>query len=227
MLSKWKIELISFLASLSMISVGFSSWNISYTVPVIETIGGTIQTDYVLKTDDYVYFSKDDDKSTDDGVILPNFVKEGFVTQDDKGIYRLSNVGYLDLVFTVDYAKCNSNESALKKDTKIDIECNISLAANANKFFYAISAEEFSCSYDSWNLGFPIDATNPNGLNFSLVPVGNSVSLKIINYPFNQLAENTNGKIYFTLSFTLQQKSDAQYLDKNTFVFDTKVYSHS
>jgi hypothetical protein len=212
MLSKWKIELIAFLASLSLISVGFSSWNISYTVPVIETISGTVQTDYVLKTDDYVYFADGD-------ITLPTYVQDGFITQNAQGIYELSNVGKLKLVFTIDYEKCNGlndNVSALKQngDIYIDIDCIISLKNNATTFF---SQNTFSVT--GYNSGLT------TGYTYSEITNSSGYSLSITNYPYTQLTED--GKIEVTFSITTTNKANVySLLNGNSFTFETKVQGH-
>ena len=217
MLAKWKIELISFLSSLSLISVGFSSWNISYTVPVIQTTEGTVQTDYVLKTDEYVYFA-------DGGITLPAYVQDGYIAQTNKGVYTLSTTSELKLVFTVDNNKCNGlngETSALKQngDTYIDIDCNISLKNNATAFF-----AQNSFAVTSYNSGLNTGYTGAEFKNSSNEIVG--YSLSITNYPFTQLT-NDNGEIKITITITTTNEANVySLLNGNSFTFETKVQGH-
>lgn len=211
MLAKWKIELISFLSSLSLISVGFSSWNISYTVPVIQTTEGTVQTDYVLKTDEYVYFA-------DGGITLPAYVEGGYIAQTNEGIYTLSDTSELKLVFTIDNDKCNGlngETSVLKQngDTYINIDCNISLERDASAFF----------AQNSFLITDPNIASYGTFKNSSNEIVG--YSLSITNYPFTQLTEN--GTITVTFTITTTNKANVySLLNGNSFTFETKVQGH-
>ncbi|MBR2341590.1 MAG: hypothetical protein IKA72_04210 [Clostridia bacterium] len=52
MISKWKISLIAFLISLTLFSVGFSSWSI--TNKIVETVNGTINSDAIMSPPDDV-----------------------------------------------------------------------------------------------------------------------------------------------------------------------------
>ena len=210
MLAKWKIELISFLSSLTLVSVGFSSWSISYTVPAIQTVSGTVQTDYVLKTDEYVYFA-------DAGITLPAYVQDGYIAKTNEGVYTLSSTSELKLVFTIDNDKCNGLNgeiSALKQngDTFIDIDCNISLKNNAAAFF---SQNSFSISGYTSGLN--------TGRTFSEIPSG--YSLSITNYPFTQLTENGTITVTFTIT-TTNQANVYSLLNGNSFTFETKVQGH-
>ena len=108
MLAKWKLEMLGILASLSLVSVGFSTWNISATIPITNTVQGNLQADYVIKTDEYVYFDKDGNKETDDGIVLPYYSEDGFITKNSNNIYEISEKGYIYLYFTINGSVCNS-----------------------------------------------------------------------------------------------------------------------
>lgn len=214
MLAKWKIELVSFLSSLSLVSVGFSAWNLSSSIPVIETVSGSVQTDYVIKTDDYVYFA-------DDGIILPEFNKGGFINKDTNGIY--SNVSYatMTLYLTVDGAKCNGDDSVLNanQDDLINIYCDITLANKAKEFF-------------NDNLGTFDLINNTNGVDIDPIlskneKVGYTLSIK--NYDYKSLEEN-NGKITISISIVSTNQSkiydilyDKETKTVNSFVFHTEI----
>jgi len=222
MLAKWKIELVSFLSSLSLVSVGFSAWNLSSSIPVIETVSGTVQTDYVIKTDDYVYFSKDDSKDTDDGIILPEFNEGGFINKDKDGIY--SNVSYatMTLYLTVDGAKCNGDDSVLKanQDDLINIYCDITLSNKAKEFF-------------NDNLGTFALINNTNGVEIEPIlssedeKVGYTLSIK--NYDYKSL-ESNNGQITISISIVSKTQSDIYKIlydeetkTVNSFIFHTEI----
>lgn len=215
MLAKWKIELVSFLSSLSLVSVGFSAWNLSSSIPVIETVDGTVQTDYVLKTDDYVYFA-------DDGIILPEFNEGGFINKDKDGIY--SNVSYATMILylTVDGAKCNGDDSVLKanQDDLINIYCDITLSNKAKEFF-------------NDNLGTFALINNTNGVDIEPIlssedeKVGYTLSIK--NYDYKSL-ESNNGQITISISIVSKTQSDIYKIlydeetkTVNSFVFHTEI----
>ncbi len=216
MLAKWKIELVSFLSSLTLISVGFSTWNISSSVPVIETIDGSVQTDYVIKTNDYVYFA-------DDGITLPSYVEDGFITKNSSDIYELSNIGYLSLVFTVDYNKClglNGENSALKanKDNLLNIECDITLKNNANTFFAEnpITLDTFKSDLESNFVYKEIQDETNKTVGYTLI---------ISDYPYENLTQD--GQIIVKLILTSSKQANIYTrLNGNTFIFDTKVHGH-
>lgn len=222
MLAKWKLELISFLSSLTLISVGFSSWNISSSVPVIETVDGTVQADYVIKTDEYVYFA-------DGGITLPEYNEKGFIVanKDADGGFSASDKAKIQLVFTVDYNKClglNGESSALiaNGDTYLNIECTITLKNNATTFF----AEN---TIGNPSLNFDLPSTDENNLFYSTVTDENNktvaYTLNIKNYPYTELTKN--GEISLTLTLTsINQTNINNLLTGNTFIFDTEVYGH-
>lgn len=221
MLAKWKIELVSFLSALSMFSVGFSSWNISSTLtnPAIQTADGTVQTDCVIKTDEYVFFSKDADKTTDDGIILPLFNAGGFVRQNENGVYYNSAEGYITLYFTVDGTKCNATNSPLKNngDNRLNIICEFTTATNQTELFND-NLSDVSPSAGGTTITNKEFITNTNGkVGYRFI---------ISNYDFTALenAENPYGLITVSIKLTSKSKMDLKdLLNENTFIFNTEV----
>ena len=228
MLAKWKIELVSFLSSLSLVSVGFSAWNLSSSIPVIETVDGTVQTDYVIKTDDYVYFA-------DNGIILPSYVTDGYITADKNGIYGLSDIGKLTLFFTINGEECNKDSSSFKQngDIYLNINCTITLKTNATAFFstHSIVSEDIEFKRDVYS----DDETKPTSLSYDIISNENgavALDLTITNYPYTKIPKNeddtyTNGKITIVLPFKTTDKSGVyDILESDTFIFDTQVHGH-
>ena len=218
MLSKWKLEMLGILASLSLVSVGFSTWNISATIPMTNTVQGNLQADYVIKTDEYVYFDKDGDKTTDDGIVLPKYNAGGFVVKTN-GIFGNSDKSNLTLYFTVDYAKCIANSSPIKDDTYLQIDCDISFTnpdffKNMKISLLSYSSQNnISCSKIFTSIPDPDDENTIVCYN-----------LRLFSYNFSTLTQND--LITITLQLESSDKSAISgLLNNHSFVFNSQVHS--
>ena len=94
MLSKFKINLILVLCMLSLISIGFSSWNI--TLDAIN-VDANISVDNVVNSEDYIYL----DTTKGDNSCF-KYKNNGYL--DNNG--EISNTGYVNAYFIIDLNKC-------------------------------------------------------------------------------------------------------------------------
>ena len=208
MISKWKMEMLAFLTSLTLISVGFSSWQI--TGPVENTVSGNMQSEPVIKTDQYVTLSP----------TVPEYNAGGFIVADEAvdGGYKASASTSISLTFTLS-EKCfgatspfyiSTNEDGTINYEKIEIYCDITLRNNATDFFGSISSSSLT-----------------NGTQF--VEIKNAESEKI-GYRVSKTGIDlsmlsANSTITVSLNIEVKDKTKVKtYLDDNEFVFNTQVY---
>lgn len=106
MISKWKMEMLTFLTSLTLVSVGFSSWQVS--IPNDSELSATVGVDSVVHTDNFV------------SLVTPTLFEYNaedsenpfFVTYDTKGEpSSTNNVANFELTYNLDLAKCKSEGS--------------------------------------------------------------------------------------------------------------------
>ncbi len=212
MISKWKMEMLAFLTSLTLVSVGFSSWRI--TAPVENTVSGNLQSEPVIKTDQYVTLSP----------TVPEYNAGGFIVPDTTvdGGYKSSATGTITLTFTLT-EKCfgetspfyiSTNEAGTINYEKLEIYCDITLRNHAADFFGSITS---SSSLD----GDKINATFVPITNAESQTIGYRVSKTRID--LTTLSENST--ITLILNLPIRDKSLVDdYLDNNEFVFNTQVY---
>jgi hypothetical protein len=222
MLAKWKLEMLGILASLSLVSVGFSTWNISATIPITNTVQGNLQADYVIKTDEYVYFDKDGNKETDDGIVLPKYNAGGFIVPDPKldGGYISSNSATITLYLTVDYSKCKGADSALMKngDTLLQIDCDIAFT-NVELFNdnTTISLHTYNSKNGISSSAALISILDPDEKNKIVC-----YNLRLFNYSLGSLTQDD----LITINLTLTSKDKSKInglLVNNWFLFNTQV----
>lgn len=118
MISKWKLELLAFLTSLTLISVGFSSWQIT-SGPVMESLNGSILASPVQTASDYITF--------DTTVGTNNTGITMFEYSGELGFIGSSATSYTQASVTLNYQinvdNCrgyNGFESFIMKDEDLD-----------------------------------------------------------------------------------------------------------
>ena len=229
MLSKWKLEMLGILASLSLVSVGFSTWNISAAIPIYNTVQGNLQADYVIKTDEYVYFDKDGNTATDDGIVLPYYNEDGFITKNSSNIYEISEKGYIYLYFTINGSVCNSENSALSKneDKYLQIACDITLDKEQIAFFSNVGffASSDDKDLDEGNITHkPIKSSEGKTVGYTVY---------FGNYDFTKLKPSNIGETTISPYATIEIKISlsatdktllSKHLDNTRFIFNTEVY---
>jgi hypothetical protein len=199
------------------------------TTPEVKPVSvtGGLQTDYVIKADDYVFFDNLDTATADDGVVLPEYNQGGFVTtitQEGKTIYTNSSTAYMVLYLGVNSDKCK--ELVARGETKMDITITFTLESKAKEFFndtIASLVNNLNYSAGTAKLDLKKNTTRVNG---ETVTIGYAVTLR--GYDFTTLVENnTDGKIKltFTLDATEKEKDIDDCLNGNTLILNTSVLS--
>ena len=90
--------IITLLMCLSLVSVGFASWNVSRGV-VTDTANPSVVTDIVVNSSDYVYL--DTTKGTD-GITCFNYKNTGYL--NSSGV--VVDTGYIDTYYIINQKKC-------------------------------------------------------------------------------------------------------------------------
>ncbi|MBQ7369650.1 MAG: hypothetical protein IJW58_01595 [Clostridia bacterium] len=103
MISKWKMEMLTFLTSLTLVSVGFSSWQISSSP--IPDLSATVGVDSVVHTDNFVGLG--------DPTLFEYNAEDGcFISYDQDGIpVDSGTVANFTLNYTLYPETCNSEDS--------------------------------------------------------------------------------------------------------------------
>jgi len=241
MISKWKLELLAFLTSLTLISVGFSSWQIT-SGPVMESLNGSIQTEAVYNAKDYVTFNtyEGDNKS---GISLFTYNEDGFISYNSNGeAEAYTQSGEVTLFYTVNVTNSRKTDSLLKQDLEgelkyLRIDVTISLVSvstgiintNAlNKFLTAAPVDPSNYSIQrATHTGSGTAYNDIEAQNCRFLKNGNVVSF-IVNLPeIDGTTETTYDDLALTFNFKANTntfgKSVAQNLSGNEFVFQTAI----
>lgn len=212
----------------SIFSIGFASWTM--TTPEVKPVSvtGGLQTDYVIKADDYVFFDNLDTTTADDGVVLPEYNADGFVTtitKDGSTFYTNSSTAKMVLYLGVKYDKCQELKDL--GETKMDITITFTLESNAKEFFNDTIKSLKNSLSSSAGTATPWVTENTTKVNGATVTIGYTVTLE--GYDFTTLVANkTDGKITltFTLDATGKEKDIQNYLNGNTLILNTSILSY-
>ena len=122
MISKWKLELLAFLTSLTLISVGFSSWQIT-SGPVMESLNGSILASPVQTASDYITF--DTTVGTNNtGITMFEYNESfGFIGYGSNGLPTESTAATITLNYQINVDNCrgyNEFDSFIMKDEDLD-----------------------------------------------------------------------------------------------------------
>lgn len=107
MISKWKMEMLTFLTSLTLVSVGFSSWQISSSP--IPDLSATVGVDSVVHTDNFVSLGDPTlfEYNAEDGCFITyEYDEDGNVKPIDK-----INVANFTLNYNLNLSNCKSEDS--------------------------------------------------------------------------------------------------------------------
>ena len=120
---KAKMSLLVFLTSLSIVSIGFSSWSI--TVESQAEIGGKIEVDNVIDVKDCIYLNiNNGDDNT--GITNLKFSTSGFF--NDKN--QINTQGFTTVFYELDLKNCNSIFSPL---ATLDFSFSMTYSDNTTK----------------------------------------------------------------------------------------------
>ena len=96
---KTKMSLLLFLTSVSIVSIGFSSWSI--TAETTAEINGNIKVDNVISLEDCIYFNTEYGTNKM-GIDLLRYYDSGFIDKDNYIVNNATMTAY----YTVDLMKC-------------------------------------------------------------------------------------------------------------------------
>ena len=209
----------------SIFSIGFASWTM--TTPEIKPVSvtGGLQTDYVIKADDYVVFDNLDTATADDGVVLPEYNQGGFVTtitQEGKTIYTNSSTAYMVLYLGVNSDKCK--ELVARGETKMDITITFTLESKAKEFFNDTISLSLNEDESSVGSAKPSVTQNTTKVNGETVTIGYTVTLK--GYNFEKLTADGEIRLTFNLDATGKEEAIEDCLNGDTLILNMRVYSY-
>ena len=148
---KAKMSLLVFLTSLSIVSIGFSSWSI--TAETTAEINGNIEVDNVINSDDYIRL--DTTKGYNNtGVDCFKYQDYGYLNSEGTSV---TDTGYIRAYFVLDVEKCYQllagDYEKLKIDFKLGYTDNTLTSLNLFKYYiteegYQDISSTFSCNYD-------------------------------------------------------------------------------
>jgi len=150
---KTKMSLLLFLTSISIVSIGFSSWSI--TAESTAELNGNIQVDNVISSDKYVYLDKTKgDNNT--GISCFKYQEYGYMNSD---LSAVSSKGYIKAYFTLDLKMCQELFIGDYKSIQLDLTLKYTedTATSLNLFKYSIDENgsqdiNSSCSSDNQNI---------------------------------------------------------------------------
>ncbi len=136
---KTKMSLLVFLTSLSIVSIGFSSWSI--TAETTAEINGNIEVDNVINSDKYVYLDTTKGENNT-GIDCFKYQEYGYLNEAGTAV---TDTAYINAYFTMDLEKCNELFIGEYKSIKMDIKLHYSdeTATNLNLFKYHITEEGY------------------------------------------------------------------------------------
>lgn len=173
---KAKMSLLVFLTSLSIVSIGFSSWSI--TAETTAEIGGNIEVDNVIESTKYLKYKSH---------TIFSYNEDGFLDANNNTVY----VGNFQINYTLDINECKNlfgSEGDLKLDIDIhlpdDIKNSTSLLSlnMFSKITASIKKDGVNCvltsnSYSRNNLSISTTLTN-----FLEQTIDSTI---VVNYSFN------------------------------------------
>ena len=201
--------MLAFLTSLTLISVGFSSWQI--TGPVENTVSGNMQSEPVIKTDQYVTLSP----------TVPEYNVGGFIVPDTAvdGGYKASDTGTITLAFKLS-SNCFGETSPFYISTNEDktnyenltIYCDITLRNYAAEFFGSI-------------IDYKPIINGAGSFNQITNAESQTIGCRVSKTGIDLSTLSANSTITVSLNIAVKDKTKVKtYLDNNEFVFNTQVY---
>lgn len=200
-MQKISISFISFLMILSLVSIGFCSWNI-VVVNYDNTISGSIQTDSVINGSDYI---------SNKEFILFDYSKSGFVND---GI--LSYNGSIKTKFEINLKNC---EQQFGKESNLHVIVNLK-RDNINKFNKTGFIDMgYTITYNNQNITSVTNTITNNEyiIDFEIDFIENMdiTNLEII-YNF-QINKTNNGLTYF------KETIYPELMSNNSFGISAKI----
>ena len=208
----------------SIFSIGFASWTM--TTPEIKPVSvtGGLQTDYVIKADDYVAFDNPDTTTKGDGVILPEYNAGGFVTTTTTDVYTNSSEAKMVFYLVVNYKNCQELVKEPREETTMDITITFTLGSNAKEFFNDTISLSLNKDESSVGSAKPSVTQNTTKVNGETVTIGYTVTLE--GYNFEELTADGEIRLTFNLDATGKEEAIEDCLNGDTLILNMRVYSY-
>ena len=201
---KSKMSLLVFLTSLSIVSVGFSSWSI--TVETNAEINGNIEVDNVINNNDIIT------QTTSSNL---TFTRLGFTDANNK----ISKTNDIIVDYKIDLTKC---EEFLTKDN-LSTEVTIKYAAEEGSFNIF---EDYSqgTNYNKLTLSYSTDGNETwDEIDSEDYIVSDYQCVTSINLD-NVLAENHDEMLSFSIKYSFEVTSGKYFYDNFYSVFNTQGF---
>ena len=198
MISKWKINLIAFLISMTLFSVGFSSWQI--TSKFVEIANGTITTDSVIPAPDDV-----SQLVTIDEVECFKFNSLGIVHLNADGTYKETNYTATVTAHITLYPQALKAHFKDHGVTKLALDATLTYSGTTVGLFKDTYTYAPSSSLDALALGFTSTSHSTKSYTFS-------TKLETI------LSDNQDSRS-LTMNFTFTM-SESEYEDFYTAIIN-------
>ena len=210
--------IITMLMCLSLISVGFASWNIT-SEPVVDSTQTNITTDIVINSSEYVYL---DTTKGENGITCFNYCSTGYINSGNIVV----DTGYINTYYTIDQKKCADifyNYNSIKITIKLKYDA--STPSNTDIFAYHSDSNGYR------NINYTVNTTLLN----SSSKVGSKEKEYVVEVVFTNLITNyinnpTNDTVSFELKYSLFATTGAYFknniypcLYSDNISFDTIV----
>ena len=220
---KTKMSLLVFLTSISIVSIGFSSWSI--TAETTAELNGNIQVDNVSDSKEFVYLDDSNGDVIDEandihsGIDTIDYCETSFINSDG----LVDDTGGIAVYFIIDQAKCKSlfvGASSLKLSVTIKYSDNITPTYNIfdniytsgdlmSSFSHTVSCEKTFTESDPYNIEnyeYSLDFNFPNILsNYDSTKEQSELSFTMNYSVFSKIGEYFTENIYSLLSIENMQ----------------------
>ena len=197
---KAKMSLLVFLTSLSIVSIGFSSWSI--TAETATEIGGNIEVDNVINSDKYVYLDTTKGENNT-GIDCFKYQEYGYMNED---LSAVTSKGYIKAYFTMDLDKCQELFIGDYKSIQLDLTLKYTdeTATNLNLFKYSIDengSQDINSSCSSDNKNITITCVDTKGSDTNVQFKSKVTFNNLLTYYENN--KDTVDKIDFVVTYEL------------------------
>ena len=220
---KTKMSLLLFLTSISIVSIGFSSWSI--TAETTAELNGNIQVDNVSDSKEFVYLDDkngdiiDENNNIHSGIDTIDYCETSFM--DNDGL--VNDTGQISLYFLINQAKCKSlfvGASSLKLSITIKYSDNFTPSYNIfdsnydsstlmSSFSHSVECGKTfteSTPYNIENFEYTVDFSFPNILsNYDSTKELSEISFTVNYSVFSKIGDYFTNNIYSLLSIENMQ----------------------
>lgn len=184
------IGLISVLSCCALACVGFSAWSITTDDMFTASSSGTLTSEDVILSDEYVWVDMDSIETLNATSFLVS--PYGFVHKEGEGT-TIDTIGELLIPLKIDKEKCGDFTS-----NKVAVNVSISFKQSGNYNLWRGSYLSPSCENEKVTVNGGISSNDQNytmALSFNLSDVGDSFTLKL-TFNFARSTQNYQNLLY-------------------------------